>query len=415
MTAAHWLRQPGFGAGLTDFEAYASSDPNFQAAWGEVQAQLNVEGAGTTQLNSAKTAFVNSFEQIAGQGFSSSDPIGAAKAYVMTGQTILGAVNTVTSLVSSIQNAPAQAIQDFTGVMVGLAGATLSAGIGAAIVVGVEIALSVMQSAGLFPPPSHCDYPVGSLCATSTNSVRVPPGSGAWRRFPDSTNPNDAVWFQPNPPQAWGWNDLILFKPTFGTTERPIDQGFPNYNMIEAMASRGDAFEQAFASAWKGNQAFLLNGLQPQPDYQVLIHALRLWNRTHAGPMHTVQVMYVITSPYLFSLTTDAYTFAGDGDGIKMNGTVGMNTGALIVPPVAPVAPLAPHHVISLHIQHGAITAPAPVVPTTSGLSTGAKVAVGGAAVTGAALLGAVAYGYLKGEAVDAVLKGAWRHVKGWF
>jgi hypothetical protein len=50
-----------------------------------------------------------------------------------------------------------------------------------------------------------------------------------------------------------------------------------------------------------------------------------------------------------------------------------------------------------------------------TGMSTGAKVATGAAVVGGAAVAGTLVVSYLKGEAVSAVVKGAWRGVKGWF
>ena len=65
-TTPHWPQPPPTRrvgvAGLTDFEAHFTSDPLFASTWNEVGSQLIAEGASSSQIDNAKTWFVNSVE-----------------------------------------------------------------------------------------------------------------------------------------------------------------------------------------------------------------------------------------------------------------------------------------------------------------------------------------------------------------
>ena len=439
MNAPHWLqapRRPGFGAGIVDFQAYMQALPSFASSWNDIQAQLTQEGAGLNQVVAAQTSFTNAYEQLSSQfGAVGDDAITGAHAFVAMGQTVVGAASTVAGLIQTAESGSAPAItQAFTGVMVSLAIATgaVSAGIGAAIVAGVGLILSALGSLGLFgggggtqicgatvsPPPDlvvGC-MPIWVTGAADPNSppVRQQPGTFGWRSFP--VEGVDTGWFTAAPPYepyVGGGMGTVTWKGLsgeyYGVGVRAVDYAFPNYARVASDVAGGD-FQKAFFAAWKGNAEYALNGLKPQPDAQVLVHMLRLWNKSHAGP--TIP-MSPLDGSYLGTLISQGVqSLQANDTGMTDGTTLLVNSGAVLNPAI--VAPLV-HRVIALHIPGGAIQSSAPTPAASTGLSTGAKVAVGGVAVTGAALLGAVAFGIVKGQAVDLVLKHAWKHVRSWF
>jgi hypothetical protein len=117
-----FVQRTGVG-GQADFNALISADPHFASAWGDIQTQLVTEGV--TDFTGAQQAFTDSFQQLASQSFGLSLDTGTvgnayatAKQYVMTGQTIAGAVSTVTGLIGSIESntmQPLAVMQTFTG------------------------------------------------------------------------------------------------------------------------------------------------------------------------------------------------------------------------------------------------------------------------------------------------------------
>jgi hypothetical protein len=448
MSAAHWPQVPrriGLGAGLLDFEAYASSDPNFAAAWGEINTQLAAEGADISQVNNAKTAFVNSLEQMASNaiGVTGDEAIQSAKSYVLLGQTLAGAAQTIQGLVQTAETGSIPEIMSaFTGTLVGLAvtAGAFSAGIGAAIVGAVGGLINILQAAGFFGAPStdveiaSCGYypyrPAYMIGCVGVNPVsgavvQVSPGSPLWRSFPDKRNnvnppPGHAtsdnysysdaqVWFQTRDQGGGGglwkgcrWNGPgTVDHPTSGNV-RLVDIAFPNYAAVEGYENSSGELNRAYVAAWKANQEYALNGLrQPGSDAQVLITLIRLWNRSHGGPTWVLEQQNIADGgDYLSSLVTAAVSLLGN-DPIRSGSGLVINTGPII----------QPKRTISfrVHLANDSATAPSPP------MSTGAKVAVGGAAVGAAALLGTAAFALAKGQAVDVVLKHAWGHVKGWF
>jgi hypothetical protein len=423
----HWPQpkgQLGLGASLGDFVSLTQSDPNFATAWGDINAQLDIEGASVTEINSAKVAMTNAFEQISTQAFglSGQDAINAAKQFVLTGQTVIGAVNTIRGLISAVNtDTPVELMQAFTGTMVAIAvgAGAFSMGLGAAIVAAVGAVLDVMQSIGLFGRPpsgvtiSGCggdvhfdpapDYTVGCI---GLRGPRVSPTSLNWRTFPTLAGLNDSAWFEflqardTHQADLWGtWKGVEIWAPH--PNSRLIDFAFPKYARVLAESNMGQGtggyfgeFLQAFYVAWRSNAEYGLNGLQPQPDEQVLIHTLRLWNRAHLGPL----VSLAQSATYPTELVPLALNTLSSADPLIINGSLGLASGSLRQPPVK----------LSLHMR---TAAPA----FSAAASTETKVIAGTAAVGGAALLGTAIYSAVTGIAIGAVVQHAWKHMKGWF
>jgi hypothetical protein len=304
--------------GISDFQTLLQTDPSFSSTWTDVQAELMAEGQ--TDFTGAKIALSDAYSQLISQefgGLGTAEALAAAKSYVLTGETIAGAVDTVSGLVQTIEHGtPMQVVQAFTGTMVGLGIATgaVSAGVGAAIVAVVGTLLQVLQNNHFFgePPPAAgtlCgapldrkpDFTVGCLAvwADQGTSVNLTPGSDAWRPFPSPSDPEDAAWFQPDKnygPGEWRGAFFGVRAPgkdqsygaiginPAGAGVRPIDNAF-DYADIEALVADTSFplpdLAKAWVSAWKANAAYLLNGLKAQEDWVVLVHLLQLWNRAH--------------------------------------------------------------------------------------------------------------------------------------
>ena len=436
----HWPQPPavrlGLGAGLTDFAAQVAADPQFASAWGDIEAQLNVEGADASAIDLAKTALINSYQQLASQvGVGADEVIASAKSYVMMGQTVLGAVNTVSGLVQAAESGSfPQITQTFTGTLIGLAtlAGAVSAGVGAAIVGAVSGLLGILQSSGFFGQPSTdvniqgCgffdmkpEYLVGCVGVwTQGIPIQVAPGSSSWRSFPNpaSTAPtvgtgtyagysDQQIWFTSSGPAVGGglWRGCLWHIP--GTIDHPgnrnqrtVDVAFPNYHLVEGYAS-GSPFEQAFFGAWKSNAEYALNGLKTQTDALVLIHLLRMWNRAHNGPATVIDQS---SGGYLATLISAAVAQLSAGDALRSGSGLLVNAGAVKTPGATKVG---------LHIAHGAVTALAPTASTTST----ATIVAGTAAVGGAALIGTAIYAAAKGQAIDAVVGHLWRKLKSAF
>lgn len=427
---------------------------NFSSAWGEVQNQLQAEGADASQLNLAKTAFVNSFEQLsANMGVTGDEAIAAAKQFTTLGHTIIGAVGTVQGLISTVESGSApQITQAFTGVLISLAvgSGLVSAGIGAAIAVGISLVLTALGDLGLFTssaPPTFdipgCgkwtyvpDYLVGCMGIQAKGGVdpkvtqpfRVAPGSPNWRTFPQPTagshvgDGSDGAWFIPNSPYVGVWRGVLvdsgdINNATRNDRARPVDRAFPNYGRLAGDAEVGGAirnvfattqlptviaagsnFQKTFFSAWRGNAEYALNGLKPQADEQVLIHMLRLWNRAHAGPAVALNQS---EESYANSLVAAALNLVQSND-------VGLTSGRSLLVNSGPMKTQTPQH-IRLHLS----TKAGASAPT--GLSTTTKVVAGTAAVGGVALVGTAIFAFATGRAIDAVFSSAWRGFKGWF
>lgn len=299
--------QPRFGA---DFSTL-NQIPEFAGAWNQIQGQLTNEGASSLEIQAAKDALAQTFSDLtsssAGFGLSASDALQSAQTYVTAGRTVLGAVTHIQGLISAAQGAtdPAPIFKMFTGTLIGVAMAAgaLSAGVGAVIVTGVAIALDLLEQVGLFG-----SKPSGSVIASyggwTTTTNGPPPNivlngavystaptiptahSPSWRRFPDPIRSGDAGWFTKQSNQfQWNGDTWGFPAPDY----RAIDQAFPDYNrLFECNAGAATVgamhdFVQAFGQGWIANKEYDLNGLKSQPDWQVLAHLVRVWNRAHDG------------------------------------------------------------------------------------------------------------------------------------
>jgi hypothetical protein len=216
---------------------------------GQLIAQIQTSGSGSVadlqnRLVGAKGQFVNAFEQITQQGVGAiaSDPVLAAKQFVMYGQTVAGAISTISGLIRAAEKIPTdklvvQSLPAFTGVMLSLAAiaGTPTAGIGAVVVAGLTELISLLYQFYAPTPnyptdevcpgiliPKYADqtsygginptdpalagydvsgmklsFSVGCVGAYVGKTPQTSPGSVGWRHFPDPSDPLDAVWFAP--------------------------------------------------------------------------------------------------------------------------------------------------------------------------------------------------------------------------
>jgi hypothetical protein len=429
-------REPFGLGGISDFQTLLQTDPQFSSTWTDVQTQLMAEGQ--TDLTGAKIALSDAYSQLISQSFGglgTVEALDAAKSYVLTGETIAGAVDTVQGLVQTIEHGtPLQVVQAFTGTMVGLGIATgaVTAGVGAAIVGVVQTLLQILQSNHFFgePPPAAgtlCgapldlkpDFTIGCLAvwADAGTSVNLAPDSAAWRPFPSPSDPQDAAWFErdknygpgewrgaffgvraPGKDQSYG---AIGINPA-GAGVRPIDNAF-DYADIEALAADTTFplpdFAKAWITAWKANAAYLLNGLKAQEDWVVLVHLLQLWNRAHSasstlflnkdGPTYLQGLAKIASTS---KLKKDDPLVSLDSQG-NVNGLV-VHSGPL----------KQPTRVITLRLPHGTH----PQAPPAPAATSSAAPAVVGLAAVG---LGGVAWYFLGKPLTWAALKRGWHEV----
>lgn len=399
-------------------------DPTLHAAWNDVATQLRAENASPADIIAAKNAFTESYNEVTHvSGVSGDNILAAAKDYTVASRTVLGAIDHVDGLVHAAQSGvlPGTVVQLFTGTLIGalgLAGVTLSAGVGAAILVGASLVSEVLNAlfapgkgqdiCGLKwdPPP---DFVVGCLGMYGPKIVSAADPYSGWRSFPapahDAVLPGIGAWLEPSPSLGG---------------RRPVDVAFPVYHQLECEAEksyalkgtriqelglvRGAAVAQflaMFASAWKSNAERAINGQNAAPDWQVLVQSVRLWNRAHepGDPFEFARAVPkdALTSqeacpdelvPYVATLTDTVHqnlTGATDVQEIAPNGLIRIHTGPQktikrLLPPPAPL----PGH-------GGSGPIGLPPVPGSRGRSSSGLV-VGTLVVAGAALAGLAAY-----------------------
>jgi hypothetical protein len=292
---------------LTDFQSFDQPGSSFHAAWTEVGSQVLAEGGDITKLQTAANDFTSAFEQMTsssqGFGVQVQDALDYAKKYTIAGQTVLGAVQHVQGLIAAAQGASTpqeveQVFNMFTGTLIGaaVAAGAVSAGVGSLIVAGVGVALDLLQSAGLFGTAptgtTVCQQGGARLsmdksptiqvgCAASMTAKVVNQGATNWRKFPTPRGsvPGEADWFTKDYVHWYGddWSSWSGY--------RLIDSAFPvwHYMACAPVPTELASFNQAFSQAWKANAEYALNGLKAQEDAQVLLHAVRIWNRAHSS------------------------------------------------------------------------------------------------------------------------------------
>ena len=418
-----------------------TQNPYAATAFSKIQSQLAKEGANTSDVQAAQTSFTNSYNQLASvaSGLGGEDVIDAAQSYVMAGNTILGAATTIGGLISAAGSMPPQAvIQAFTGTLIGvaIAAGTVSAGVGAAVVAGVDALIQILGQVGLFgPTPGGTQVCPGYYCQGAAftvetqassgqvgcccvfpnvnSSAQVSPASPNWRNFPSPSSATDAAWFTPTASGVLSWSGAEFGVPAAvagsgAMPQRPIDHAFPQYrtlecNIFQATGTLLEGFYNAFFSAWKANAAYALNGLKAQDDAQVLLHTIRLWNRAHAAsttaalaPNDTAVLvppggLCGLTDPlapiYATMLVNAAVNDVGSSDInlVDSSGNLIVNMGALYGG-LQVLKPVGPSGTIRMNP-----TLPA-LFGTSAGMSTGKKIAIGaGSVLVGAAGIGTYA------------------------
>lgn len=406
--------------------------PQFSGAWSQVQSQLAAEKASPLDVAAAQNDLANAFDNLtssaAGFGLSATDALSAAQQYTIAGRTVLGAVNHVQGLVSALQGAdPSKAFSLFTGTMVGaaVAAGALSAGIGSIIVAGVGVAINLLKNVGFFgATPSGKEIcsglyinppPILQVGCVGTSAVPIAVSSGNWRRFPKKTggNTNDVSWYT-SAYATWAGSpsgQAVLWSGF--PNARLIDSAFVDYYYLGCapVPSALASFHSAFVAAWIANKEYELNGLQSQPDWQVLLHLVRVWNRAHqststydlsgspkpnvyAPPLKApfTGVPFQSTScpsglpPFEASLVGDLVNNIASNDPVLASGKVRIHLG-----PIVPTAPATPTVKI-IHLKLKAPPAPtSSTPPKTAAVVAAAPPASTVAAVAGVSLLGAAA------------------------
>lgn len=469
----------------------------------------------TGYVNLAKTGYANSVNSIIQSQLSSTSmpdikaAMSMAANYTHQAQTALGAINNIVGLVNNLKgvSTPAQAIaavNTIIGTLVGVlaAVAPVTAGVGALIAAGVALVASLVESflssqpvasvcsAKLDWKPSiviNCVYSnaMGGLDTQGNRLTYFSPGAGGWRRFPEPTVTADAAWFvdpytvETDVAAHFGWalggNEIVQWITwqgygwgcTINQNDDPwewygyrlVDRAFPNYKYFIINTSDNSAienFKRALFVAWKANQEFMLNGLQPMSDMDLLTHVTNLWNAAHEGPMSSDgfsgQGSVVSISPttgdlqnpnvipgfhFVYNLSQNFGEFGSD-DALHSiwNGALQINTGARKNIPDASTwrakgIPLVTWNTFSKTVQQTLLSqglrpqgspavAGAPATgaslgagSTYSTLSTTQKVAVGTVAVAGTAVAGTAVYALVKKQAFSSVWSGIWKNSGG--
>jgi len=279
------------------------SDPQFQAAWQPIAAQLGHEGQTSGAVAFAQESFCSSLSGLSQQfGVDYADALTAAGNFVTVAHTAQGAIAHVEGLIAAVQSGqPAPAIvSQMAGLVVGvgMAASLIAPGAGAAVMAGIALVGEVLG--GIFQGPQGVTVCPGTTCNPAPTFVvncqcfwdpivHSPGGTGIanpnWRTFP---KPGDVG------PMGQPWYGAP------GSQARLIDRVFPLYRQLECEQANGwqsgamnlatlglertlalVGFGQAFLGAWKANAEYALNGLQAAADWQVLVQTVRAWNMAH--------------------------------------------------------------------------------------------------------------------------------------
>lgn len=417
--------------GDATFATY-SSDANFVASWGKVAATLNAEGIGEGDalFSHAQEQFTSAFDQMLSSNIDEATALQGAQQLVVAGQTVAGAIGQVQGLVSAAaSSSPGAAFQQFTGTLVAVASLAgpVSAGAGAAIALGAQVVGTVLND--LFGgPPS-----VATLCnanlqfvptfvveCVATEAPQIDPGSYSWRRFPvpggkQVDGSSDDVWFaQGWTATAFTWTGATWFATSLlvdhlngQDNRRPIEIAFlPNvqgnapgsqnlgYWQAQNIGATGGDLGAMVWAAWKANAELKLNGAKGADDWQVFSHVVQLWNRAHDGGTYEDLTP---SDPLYGSLVTQVREHSGLVAEYLVDGNLRVYTG-----PQKSAA--AAHRVIALHVGGGGGASSS---ATSTGISTGAKVAIG----TGVAGVGLAGLWWYLGKPMSfAAFKHAFGH-----
>ena len=398
----------------------------------QVHSQVLAEGGSEIEAEAASTKLQSAWNDMVNNGVvqDASRALQAATQYAQLAYAPSGAIAQVGNLVSAAAaGAPTpQLVSSFGGTLVAAAAVAggASAGVGAAIVAAVAIAQAGLTALFSSPPPqaSLCgvDYqnwkPSIIINCVGSNARSVAPGSSDWRHFPSRASLEDTrVWYTPCTQQnnncdgPWGTTQRDDGQPaTWAGPSYPIAvlayNAWPQLYHLECeldayvMGRNGlQDFFLAFIQAWKANQEYALNGLNSAADWQVLIHAVNLWNRAHDGSQSV-------------EMEPRARSF------LLRPGDPCPALGANPSPPV-PYVSILINDVIAnspgdapggkLHVNTGALRILPGQSSSSSGVSTTAKV-VGG--LTLAAVAAPAIWALLQRRAVGAVYGRAWKAIE---
>jgi len=394
----------GFGQSLSDFAQIAATTPKFSQNWDDISKLLTSEGFSSGDITAARISFTGEFEGLVNKASDlSADQVSDyAKQFVVSGRSVVGAIQNVQGLFnpSSVGADPIQVTQVFTGTLIGFLAAAgalsgvATAGVGTAIMAATGAVIGMLQALGVVGPPKEGFF--------SFNVPTIVPGSLAWNKFPDPNNAADAAWFgqcmNQDSSGRWGCaftdssrNMSFESRTPSGVNPatynmRPIDYlpfGNPTgYSDIEYLSTHPDGpsnFTASYIGAWKANAEYVLNGMRAQADADVFIHFVRLWNRSHLGPV--VPLSTWPTDYYKRFIDPVVYAKADD---ILTGRDVAINGGAL-----------------------------RPVSSVSTALSGAPKSAAAKVAAPAAVLgLGVLAYAWIAGHSVDFVLSRLWKEAK---
>lgn len=417
---------------MADF-AEISATASGSAAWAQIQGQLNIEGASDTAILAAKDTLASTWTSLTTNQFGV-DPetaMTAAKNFTLAAQTISGSVATVEGLVNaSGGQISAQSVVQisnmFVGTMIGLAAAlgAVSAGVGAVIVSAIAIAADVLEGfLGSSPGVEVCP---GVTCNPAPNWVInchcvwgkvASPGSSAWRTFPTSSEwytvgatavLKDPITGQVNMTLDGSGQGQGVFA---SQPERPIDMIFPQFAELGQPApSVLSGFHAAFVAAWKANQEYALNGLKVQDDAQVLLHMVRVWNRSHSQGTPFELSSSTINS-YEGSLVTDL--LYSNSQSTDINNYI--SGSSLLVYTGPSITFGANQRIVPLHLRLPSPNAPimavgpAIAVAAPSGMSTGGKIALSVAIVGGSAAAGVGIWALMTHQTYGGAWSRVWR------
>jgi hypothetical protein len=359
-----------------------------QQAWATVQTQLSAE-APQTGINAAgilynaQNHFTQAYNTLSGQvpGIDATglaNVANAAATLALQNNTVLAvgnlAENLVQGAVSGNQMEVVQALVGATTALVdaevgaAISAGSVSCGVGAAIMVGIAVAATLIED--LFsstnptavicnsqisgPAPTivvGCAYSWGAPVQSGTGILgsQPPAPNPLWRRFPEQNVSADAWWYTPqisNSSQTtWtsgGSSDI--WGSGADARQRPIDGAFPQYHQLECDAfaaapaaalpdSGGVApaivagqptiqtytgddvqfakFILAYFGAWKANQEPLLNGQKPTyvSDGVILQNLLSFWNASHSPGATKVLQPWGPSSGAANAATKDVITY----------------------------------------------------------------------------------------------------------
>jgi hypothetical protein len=386
VTPPHWP-QPGLGASVVQGYAQAAglpTNPQELLSLMPVDVQAKIQGGLNVYGN-----------------------LGPA---ISVAQTISSGVVPNEAAVIAGVSAAASVISPLAGAAMGAAGA---------VILGAE---SLMQS--FFDLLGLYDHPRLVKCCGLRVASSIPYG------------PDDPQWLRIR--TLDDWNRVVLHGGMPGLQPGEVCDYGANANLAGFLVQ---LLEQALlgldASSWPSTEAYnafaptafdryfaaLLRAdlenwancnpyLQPR---QLLMAAQIAWNQTHRA---TSTFTYTPTDGdqwnrpgFQTTLPSAILGNSGDptGQGNRAPPLV-INTGPLLTDGSGA---LVQPRTIALHIPKATLDRAA--ASASPGSSTATKVAAGTAVVGGAATLGVVIFSLVKGQAVDAVLGHAWKHMKGWF